>query len=93
MESDDTNGDPAGVPATLDAPGNNLTPIKEKKTAETRSQNMKSQKPEPAWRRWTPAEGRRLRSGGSQVIRIERVDVRDGGQAVIGNVKSDKLYG
>jgi hypothetical protein len=30
---------------------------------------------------------RRLRSGGSQVIRIERVDVRDGGQAVIGNVK------
>ena len=36
---------------------------------------------------------RRLRSGGSQVIRIERVDVRDGGQAVIGNVKSDKLYG
>src|SRR5258705_5009308 len=36
---------------------------------------------------------RRLRSGGSQVIRIERVDVRDGGQAVIGEVKSDKLYG
>jgi hypothetical protein len=30
---------------------------------------------------------RRLRSGGSQVIRIERVDVRDGGQAVIGNIK------
>src|SRR5258705_11586509 len=29
---------------------------------------------------------RRLRSGGSQVIRIERVDVRDGGQAVIGNI-------
>ena len=28
---------------------------------------------------------RRLRSGGSQVIRIERVDVREGGQAVIGN--------
>src|SRR5258708_1275252 len=25
---------------------------------------------------------RRLRSGGSQVIRIERVDVRDGGQAI-----------
>ena len=30
---------------------------------------------------------RRLRSGGSQVIRIERVDVREGGQAVIGNIK------
>jgi hypothetical protein len=30
---------------------------------------------------------RRLRSGGSQVIRIERVDVRDGGRAIIGNVK------
>lgn len=29
---------------------------------------------------------RRLRSGGSQVIRIERVEVRDGGQAVIGNI-------
>jgi hypothetical protein len=29
---------------------------------------------------------RRLRNGGSQVIRIERVDVRDGGQAIIGNV-------
>ena len=29
---------------------------------------------------------RRLRSGGSQVIRIERVDVREGGQAVIGNI-------
>lgn len=32
---------------------------------------------------------RRLRSGGSQVIRIERVDVRDGGQAIIGNVKQE----
>jgi hypothetical protein len=32
---------------------------------------------------------RRLRSGGSQVIRIERVDVRDGGQAIIGNVKKE----
>jgi hypothetical protein len=31
---------------------------------------------------------RRLRSGGShQVIRIERVEVKDGGQAVIGNLK------
>jgi hypothetical protein len=29
---------------------------------------------------------RRLRTGGSQVIRIERIDVRDGGQAVIGAV-------
>jgi hypothetical protein len=29
---------------------------------------------------------RRLRKGGSQVIRIERVEVRDGGQAVIGSV-------
>jgi len=33
---------------------------------------------------------RRLRSGGSQVIRIEKVEVRDGGQAVIGNVKSQE---
>jgi hypothetical protein len=30
---------------------------------------------------------RRLRHGGAQVIRIERVDVNDGGQAVIGNVR------
>jgi hypothetical protein len=30
---------------------------------------------------------RRLRNGGSQVIRIERAEVKDGGQAVIGNVK------
>jgi hypothetical protein len=30
---------------------------------------------------------RRLRNGGTQVIRIERVEVRDGSQAVIGNVK------
>jgi hypothetical protein len=29
---------------------------------------------------------RRLRSGGSQIIRIERVEVRDGGQAVIGPI-------
>jgi hypothetical protein len=29
---------------------------------------------------------RRLRHGGAQVIRIERVDVNDGGQAIIGNV-------
>jgi hypothetical protein len=30
---------------------------------------------------------RRLRSGGSQVIRIERVEVKGGGQAVIGNIQ------
>src|SRR3954454_12616714 len=30
---------------------------------------------------------RRLRNGGSQVIRIERVEVKDGGQAMIGNLK------
>jgi hypothetical protein len=31
---------------------------------------------------------RRLRHGGAQVIRIERVDVNDGGQAIIGNVSA-----
>ena len=31
---------------------------------------------------------RRLRSGGTQTIRIERVEVSNGGQAVIGNVKT-----
>jgi hypothetical protein len=31
---------------------------------------------------------RRLRHGGEQLIRIERVDVNDGGQAIIGNVGS-----
>jgi hypothetical protein len=31
---------------------------------------------------------RRLRTGGSQVIRIERVEVKDGGQAIIGNLKT-----
>jgi hypothetical protein len=36
---------------------------------------------------------RRLRSGGSQVIRIERVDVREGGQAVIGNIKQESSRG
>ena len=30
---------------------------------------------------------RRLRHGGEQLIRIERVDVNDGGQAIIGNVR------
>lgn len=33
---------------------------------------------------------RRLRNGGSQVIRIERVEVREGGQAVIGNIEHGK---
>ena len=33
---------------------------------------------------------RRLRTGGSQVIRIERMDVREGGQAVIGTVKTQR---
>ena len=32
---------------------------------------------------------RRLRSGGSQTIRIERVEVRDGGQALIGHLKQE----
>ena len=31
---------------------------------------------------------RRLRSGGTQVIRIERVEVKEGGQAVIGNLEA-----
>ena len=31
---------------------------------------------------------RRLRNGGGQVIRVERVEVSDGGQAVIGNFKN-----
>lgn len=31
---------------------------------------------------------RRLRSGGTQVIRIERVELKEGGQAVIGNLKA-----
>src|SRR4030095_11712082 len=33
---------------------------------------------------------RRLRSGGSQLIRIERVEVKEGGQAIIGNVQQGK---
>jgi hypothetical protein len=36
---------------------------------------------------------RRLRVGGSQVIRIERVDVRDGGQAVLGNIAVSRSTG
>jgi hypothetical protein len=35
---------------------------------------------------------RRLRNGGSQVIRIERVDVRDGSQAIIGNIKQERSH-
>jgi hypothetical protein len=31
---------------------------------------------------------RRLRSCGTQVIRIERVEVKEGGQAVIGNLRA-----
>jgi hypothetical protein len=31
---------------------------------------------------------RRLRNGGSQIVRVEHVHVNEGGQAVIGNVKS-----
>ena len=31
---------------------------------------------------------RRLRNGGTQVIRIERVEIKEGGQAVIGNLKA-----
>ena len=38
MESDGRQGNPAGIPTTSDAPGNNalasLTPVKEKETAE-----------------------------------------------------------
>ena len=31
---------------------------------------------------------RRLRHGGEQLIRIERVDINDGGRAIIGNVRA-----
>jgi hypothetical protein len=31
---------------------------------------------------------RRLRNGGSQLVRVEHVHVNEGGQALIGNVKS-----
>jgi hypothetical protein len=31
---------------------------------------------------------RRLKNGGSQVVRVEHVHVNEGGQAVIGNVRS-----
>jgi hypothetical protein len=33
---------------------------------------------------------RRLRSGGSQVVRVEHVHVNEGGQALIGNVSSER---
>jgi hypothetical protein len=36
---------------------------------------------------------RRLRNGGNQTIRIERVNISDGGQAVIGNVQANKSEG
>ena len=32
---------------------------------------------------------RRLRNGGSQVVRVEHVHVNEGGQALIGNVRKD----
>ena len=32
---------------------------------------------------------RRLRTGGQQFVRVEHVHVKDGGQAVIGNVKTE----
>ena len=33
---------------------------------------------------------RRLRNGGSQTVRVEHVHVNDGGQAIIGNVSSER---
>jgi hypothetical protein len=36
---------------------------------------------------------RRLRSGGTQVVRVERVNVNEGGQAVIGAVAVDRTRG
>jgi hypothetical protein len=36
---------------------------------------------------------RRLRSGGSQIVRVEHVHVNEGGQATIGNVKRDGAGG
>jgi hypothetical protein len=32
---------------------------------------------------------RRLRNGGQQLVRVEHVHVNDGGQAVVGNVKTE----
>jgi hypothetical protein len=32
---------------------------------------------------------RRLRNGGSQIVRVEHVHVNEGGQALIGNVRKD----
>ena len=37
----------------------------------------------------TQVEALRLRNGGSQTVRVEHVHVNEGGQAVIGNVKSN----
>ena len=36
---------------------------------------------------------RRLRNGGSQVVRVEHVHVNEGGQAIIGNVRKDGMGG
>src|SRR2546430_4284030 len=36
---------------------------------------------------------RRLRNGGSQVVRVEHVHVNEGGQALIGNVRKDRSGG
>jgi hypothetical protein len=33
---------------------------------------------------------RRLKNGGSQVLRVEHVHVNEGGQALIGNVRSER---
>jgi hypothetical protein len=34
---------------------------------------------------------RRLRNGGTQVIRVERIEVSDTAQAIIGNISSRQL--
>ena len=36
---------------------------------------------------------RRLRNGGHQYVRVEHVQINDGGQAVIGNVKKPDVQG
>jgi hypothetical protein len=36
---------------------------------------------------------RRLRHGGQQYVRVEHVQINDGGQAVIGNVKKQDAQG
>jgi hypothetical protein len=43
----------------------------------------------PIWPKWRSTEALgRLRNGGQQYVRVEHVHVNDGGQAVVGNVKS-----